>query len=401
MITVQAPDGAPEVGPGDDLAALVAELFDLADGDIVAVTSKWSARPRAGFVPAPGTTRCPPRRGRWSPAGTDHDRPDPARAHPGCHGIDASNVAPGTVVLLPVDPDASARTIRESLLARTGRNVGVLVTDTAGRAVARRARPTSRSAPPRLRVLVDLAGSGRRPWQRAGRDRPGCRRRAGRSGGAHPRASSPLARSPSCAGARTWSCRRRARHGGCGARSPERRRPVRVRRRKPSSGHSAATTRTGRRSARSRTRTSSPARSAPCSRGPWSGRRAGWWSYWVALGRSRDSPSPSAGAPTTHQEATVCGSDPPLRRLCPRQTALDSRRPHRGTQLVAKTAKTDRQAKIDQIRNEAEGAERRRGFVIVGVCVVIALLIVGSAWWVSGRTLEPSGSRISRRAQPR
>ena len=93
--------------------------------------------------------------------------------------------------------------------------------------------------------------------------------------------------------------------------------------------------------------------------------------------------------PDDAPETTVCGSDPPLRRLCPRQTALDSRRPHRGTQLVAKTAKTDRQAKIDQIRNEAKGAERRRGFVIVGVCVVIALLIVGSAWWVSGRPLEP------------
>jgi Protein of unknown function (DUF3105) len=55
---------------------------------------------------------------------------------------------------------------------------------------------------------------------------------------------------------------------------------------------------------------------------------------------------------------------------------------------VAKTAKTDRQAKIDQIRSKQKGAERRRGFAIVGVCVVIALLIVGAAayrpimnWW--------------------
>ncbi|MGH3306542.1 MAG: DUF3105 domain-containing protein [Nocardioides sp.] len=55
---------------------------------------------------------------------------------------------------------------------------------------------------------------------------------------------------------------------------------------------------------------------------------------------------------------------------------------------MAKTAKTDRQAKIDQIRSKQKGAERRRGFMIVGVCVVIALLIVGAAayrpimnWW--------------------
>ncbi len=44
---------------------------------------------------------------------------------------------------------------------------------------------------------------------------------------------------------------------------------------------------------------------------------------------------------------------------------------------MAKPAKTDRQAKIDQIRNKQKGAERRRGFMIVGVCAVIALLIVG------------------------
>jgi hypothetical protein len=55
---------------------------------------------------------------------------------------------------------------------------------------------------------------------------------------------------------------------------------------------------------------------------------------------------------------------------------------------VAKTAKTDRQAVIDQIRSQQKSAERRRGLVIVGICVVVALLIVGLAayrpvknWW--------------------
>jgi hypothetical protein len=53
-----------------------------------------------------------------------------------------------------------------------------------------------------------------------------------------------------------------------------------------------------------------------------------------------------------------------------------------------KTAKSERQAKIDAIRSQQKGAERRRGFMIVGVCVVVALLIVGAAayqpikdWW--------------------
>ena len=44
-----------------------------------------------------------------------------------------------------------------------------------------------------------------------------------------------------------------------------------------------------------------------------------------------------------------------------------------------KTAKTERQAKIDAIRSQQQGAERRRGLMIVGVCVVVALLIVGAA----------------------
>ncbi len=49
-------------------------------------------------------------------------------------GVDASNVSPGQVVLLPEDPDASARALRERVYDETGRNVAVLVTDTAGRA---------------------------------------------------------------------------------------------------------------------------------------------------------------------------------------------------------------------------------------------------------------------------
>ena len=49
-------------------------------------------------------------------------------------GIDASNVEPGWILLLPEDPDDSARRIRGELLRRTGRNVAVIVTDTAGRA---------------------------------------------------------------------------------------------------------------------------------------------------------------------------------------------------------------------------------------------------------------------------
>ena len=49
-------------------------------------------------------------------------------------GVDASNAPePGTLVLLPVDPDASAAAIREKIGERTGRDVGVIVSDSFGR----------------------------------------------------------------------------------------------------------------------------------------------------------------------------------------------------------------------------------------------------------------------------
>jgi hypothetical protein len=55
---------------------------------------------------------------------------------------------------------------------------------------------------------------------------------------------------------------------------------------------------------------------------------------------------------------------------------------------VAKQAKSDRQKVIDDIRKKQKGAEKRRGFMIVGVCILVALLIVGAAayrpvkdWW--------------------
>src|SRR6185437_2626836 len=48
-------------------------------------------------------------------------------------GIDNSNTAPGTVVLLPEDPDASAQRLRAGIAARRDINVGVIISDTMGR----------------------------------------------------------------------------------------------------------------------------------------------------------------------------------------------------------------------------------------------------------------------------
>ncbi|GCD91654.1 coenzyme F420-0:L-glutamate ligase [Nocardioides sp. LS1] len=134
-LTVVAPDGAPEVGPGDDLATLLLPLVDLVDGDVVVVTSKVvsksEGRVRAGTrdEALPGeTARVVARRGPTTIVRTHHGLTMAAA------GIDASNVEAGTVVLLPEDPDASARRLRSAIHQRTGLNVGVVVTDTAGRA---------------------------------------------------------------------------------------------------------------------------------------------------------------------------------------------------------------------------------------------------------------------------
>ncbi|WP_051276800.1 coenzyme F420-0:L-glutamate ligase [Marmoricola sp. URHB0036] len=127
-------DGIGEVDAGTDLAAVVARL-DLQDGDIVLVTSKVvskaEGRVRAGEreqAIRDETVRVVARRGPTSIV-ENHLGLVMAAA-----GVDASNVTAGHVVLLPEDPDASARTIRQRVYDESGRNVAVLVTDTAGRA---------------------------------------------------------------------------------------------------------------------------------------------------------------------------------------------------------------------------------------------------------------------------
>ncbi len=128
-------DGLGEISPGDDLAALVASVFAPADGDVLVVTSKVvsKAEGRVATVDrqratAQETDRVVARRGATSIVRTRHGLVMAAA------GVDASNTAPGTVVLLPEDPDRSARSLRERLRVLTGRNVAVVVTDTAGRA---------------------------------------------------------------------------------------------------------------------------------------------------------------------------------------------------------------------------------------------------------------------------
>jgi coenzyme F420-0:L-glutamate ligase / coenzyme F420-1:gamma-L-glutamate ligase len=158
-IEVWAPGDIGEVLDGDDLAGLVAAAApDLADGDVVVVTSKIVSKAEGRVVPgarddhlAAETRRVVARRGPTAIVETHHGFVLAAA------GIDASNVAAGTVVLLPVDPDASARRIRDGLAARLGVDVGVVVSDTLGRPWRNGVTDVALGAAG-LEVLADLRG---------------------------------------------------------------------------------------------------------------------------------------------------------------------------------------------------------------------------------------------------
>jgi coenzyme F420-0:L-glutamate ligase/coenzyme F420-1:gamma-L-glutamate ligase len=130
--------GLPEIAPGDDLAGMIAEAADLADGDVVVVTQKIVSKAEDRVVdidPAVGhkplveaeSVRVLRRRGDLVISETEHGFVC-ANA-----GIDLSNVPEGRAALLPVDSDRSARRIRDALRHRLGVDVAVIVSDTFGR----------------------------------------------------------------------------------------------------------------------------------------------------------------------------------------------------------------------------------------------------------------------------
>jgi coenzyme F420-0:L-glutamate ligase / coenzyme F420-1:gamma-L-glutamate ligase len=154
LISIIPVQGLPEIRQGDDLARMIAERAVLADGDVVVVAQKVvskaegrvirideleasdKARELAGDERDPREVeavlleakRIVRERGPLVIAETRHGFICASA------GVDHSNAPePGTLVLLPVDPDASARALRDGLRAHTRRTVGVVVTDSFGR----------------------------------------------------------------------------------------------------------------------------------------------------------------------------------------------------------------------------------------------------------------------------
>jgi coenzyme F420-0:L-glutamate ligase / coenzyme F420-1:gamma-L-glutamate ligase len=147
-------DGVPEVREGDDLAALLAAAAAFEDEDVLVVAQKVVSKAEGRVVSLDGVE--PSEAARELAGNEDPRRLEVifreaeriVRSRPplviaetrhgfvcASAGVDASNAAgPGTLVLLPLDPDASAARIRLGLLERTGRTVGVVVSDSFGRA---------------------------------------------------------------------------------------------------------------------------------------------------------------------------------------------------------------------------------------------------------------------------
>ena len=152
-ISVLPVAGLPEIREGDDLAAMIATAVALEDGDVVCVAQKVVSKAEgrvvdlAGVEPSEEALRLA---GDGDPRKTEvilresarvlRTRPPLVIAETrhgfvcASAGVDASNApAPEQVVLLPDDPDGSAERLRAALVERTGRTVGVIVTDTFGR----------------------------------------------------------------------------------------------------------------------------------------------------------------------------------------------------------------------------------------------------------------------------
>ena len=146
MLQIWALEGIPEIAPGADLVAVISDAVaasgvELVDGDIVVVTSKIVSKAEGRILAAENredaitaeTVRIVATRTAASGHATRivENRLGMVSA---AAGVDASNTPEGTVLLLPEDPDASARALAVGLRSSLGVEVGVLVTDTLGRA---------------------------------------------------------------------------------------------------------------------------------------------------------------------------------------------------------------------------------------------------------------------------
>ena len=173
--------GIPELEDGDDLAAVLADaaarVGGLEPGDVLVVAQKAVSKVEGRVVELAGVT--PSDRARELAGATDPRRLEVIlqeareilRVRPplviaqtrhgfvcASAGVDASNAkGPDTLILLPVDPDGSAASLRRALLERTGVEIGVVISDSFGRAWRRGTTDVALGVAG-VTALVDLSG---------------------------------------------------------------------------------------------------------------------------------------------------------------------------------------------------------------------------------------------------
>jgi coenzyme F420-0:L-glutamate ligase/coenzyme F420-1:gamma-L-glutamate ligase len=203
--------GIPELREGDDLAAMIVERIELEDLDVVVVAQKAISKiegrvvrlddvePSARAIEIAGGDG-DPRKVEW----ILRECKRVVRVRPplvicetqhgficASAGVDQSNTPEeGTLVLLPLDPDGSALKLRDELRKRTGRDVGVIVTDTFGRPWRQGTTDVAIGAAG-VQVMLDLSGERDR---RRDRGRRATRIRQARSTAGDGRARSRCAR---------------------------------------------------------------------------------------------------------------------------------------------------------------------------------------------------------------
>ncbi len=180
--------GLPVVRPGDDLAALIGDAMaragqSLLAGDVIVVAQKIVSKAEGRFVDLAGVTPSAEAVALAQETGKDprivevvlSESARVVRSRPNLiivehrrgwvmanAGVDHSNVTPlgepDRLLLLPLDPDASAEALRASLSARAGADVAVVISDSFGRAWRRGTVGVAIGAAG-LPSLVDLRGS--------------------------------------------------------------------------------------------------------------------------------------------------------------------------------------------------------------------------------------------------
>jgi coenzyme F420-0:L-glutamate ligase/coenzyme F420-1:gamma-L-glutamate ligase len=170
--------GLPEIREGDDLAGMVADRVELEDGDVLVVAQKVVSKAEGRVVRLEDiepSERALELANEDDPRRTEailRETAEIVRIRPpllivqtrhgftcASAGVDASNApAPGMLVLLPLDPDASATGIRNRVRELTGKTVGVVVSDSFGRPWRMGTTDVALGAAG-IRVLEDLRGT--------------------------------------------------------------------------------------------------------------------------------------------------------------------------------------------------------------------------------------------------